>query len=44
MDPRLPIVVYGSIALVAALLDFFVPETKGKELPETIEDGKYFGV
>jgi hypothetical protein len=31
-------------ALLAAVLDLFLPETLNQQLPETIEDGIYFGM
>jgi len=37
-DSWLPIVIYGSFALGAAVTDFFLPETRGRALPETLED------
>uniref|UniRef100_A0A914XBX3 Major facilitator superfamily (MFS) profile domain-containing protein n=1 Tax=Plectus sambesii TaxID=2011161 RepID=A0A914XBX3_9BILA len=38
----LPIVIYGSVAVVAAFLGFFLPETMGRDYPETIEDAIHF--
>jgi hypothetical protein len=37
-----PIVIYGTIAVIAAVLDLFLPETMGREYPETIEDAIHF--
>lgn len=39
----LPFVIYGSVALLAAVLCVFLPETRNRRLPETIEDGINFG-
>ncbi|XP_058448304.1 organic cation transporter protein isoform X2 [Malaya genurostris] len=39
----LPPVIFGLTPLVGALFVFFLPETKGAPLPETIEDGENFG-
>jgi len=39
----IPLIVFGSLSLLAGLLVLFLPETKGKHLPETIEDGENFG-
>lgn len=38
VDHWLPIVVYGAFALAAAFTDIFLPETKGRPLPETMAD------
>ena len=38
----LPIVIYGTFAVIAAFLDIFLPETMGRDYPETIEDAKHF--
>ncbi|CAH1774990.1 unnamed protein product [Owenia fusiformis] len=39
----LPLILLGIVSLVSGLLALFLPETKGKPLPETIEDGEQFG-
>lgn len=39
-----PLVLQTIAALVAAGLCFILPETKGKKLPETLEDGETFGM
>ncbi|XP_072018557.1 organic cation transporter protein-like [Amphiura filiformis] len=39
----LPIIIFGSSAIIAGLLVLLLPETKGKTLPETIEEGEMFG-
>jgi MFS family permease len=39
----LPPVIFGLTPLVGAVLVFFLPETKDRPLPETIEDGENFG-
>ena len=39
----LPLIVFGSVAVIAGLLVLLLPETKGKTLPETIEEGEQFG-
>ena len=39
----LPLIVFGSVAVIAGLLVLFLPETKGQSLPETIEEGEQFG-
>ncbi|XP_058823488.1 organic cation transporter protein isoform X2 [Topomyia yanbarensis] len=39
----LPPVIFGLTPLVGAFFVFFLPETQGAPLPETIEDGENFG-
>ncbi|XP_072021441.1 organic cation transporter protein-like [Amphiura filiformis] len=39
----LPYVVFGTLAVAAGLTALLLPETKGRPLPETLEDGEYFG-
>ncbi|XP_072019579.1 organic cation transporter protein-like isoform X2 [Amphiura filiformis] len=41
--PPLPLIIFGSSAIIAGLLALLFPETKGKTLPETIEEGEMFG-
>eukprot|EP00057_Strongylocentrotus_purpuratus_P006088 XP_011660562.1 PREDICTED: organic cation transporter protein [Strongylocentrotus purpuratus] len=42
-DP-LPLVIYGSLSVMAALVALALPETRGKKLPETLEEGERFGL
>lgn len=39
VDNWLPVVIYGSFGVAAAISDWFLPETKGTLMPETIDDG-----
>ena len=39
----LPLLVFGVFCVIAGLLIFLLPETAGKELPGTIQDGIEFG-
>lgn len=39
----LPPIIFGLTPLVGAFFVFFLPETQGHPLPETIEDGENFG-
>ena len=40
----LPLVIYGSVSVLAGLLTLFLPETLGQKLPETLEEGENFGM
>ena len=35
---HIPTVLFGSSAMLSAILSFWLPETGGKPLPETVED------
>lgn len=39
----LPLVIFGSLALLSGCLALLLPETLNKKLPETIKDGERFG-
>ena len=39
----IPIIIYGVMSIIAGLLALLLPETKGQNLPETLEDGENFG-
>nr|KAG5706794.1 hypothetical protein BaRGS_004129 [Batillaria attramentaria] len=41
--PALPQIVFGVSGLVTAILVFTLPETKGRLLPETVQDAENFG-
>ncbi|KAL0133300.1 hypothetical protein PUN28_000805 [Cardiocondyla obscurior] len=43
LDPRVPAMLFGLIALVAGFLSLYLPETLNQPMPETIEDGENFG-
>lgn len=43
-DPKIPSLIFAIIALLSGFLVMFLPETLGKEMPNTIEDGENFGV
>ena len=38
--PHIPPIVFGASALVAGSLALLLPETRGKELPDTIEQAE----
>ena len=39
----LPFVLFGVLSIAGGLLVIILPETKGKNLPETIQEGEQFG-
>ena len=39
----LPLLILGLCSMVGALATFFLPETAGRTLPQTLEDGTHFG-
>ncbi|GFO13865.1 hypothetical protein PoB_004037000 [Plakobranchus ocellatus] len=39
----LPLIIFGSLDIVAGLLVLFLPETRNTVLPDTVEDAKNFG-
>ncbi|XP_038078074.1 solute carrier family 22 member 13-like [Patiria miniata] len=39
----LPLIVFGSSAVLAGLLVLLLPETKGRKLPQTLEEGEEIG-
>ncbi|OXA41750.1 organic cation transporter protein [Folsomia candida] len=40
---EIPTIIFGCVAIVAAFLALFLPETLNKEMPQTLEDGENFG-
>merc|ERR1719278_135154 len=40
----LPLIIYGALAFTGGILSLLLPETLGKRLPETIQDGENFGL
>lgn len=43
-DPKLPSVLFAVVSVVSGFLTFFLPETLGQPMPQTLEDGETFGV
>ncbi|KAL4232572.1 hypothetical protein ACF0H5_007262 [Mactra antiquata] len=39
----LPLIIFGGLSVLAGLLSLFLPETKGRVLPETVDDAINFG-
>jgi len=44
VSPILPLLILGLCSIVGALATFFLPETAGRILPQTLEDGSKFGL
>lgn len=38
LGKTLPMVIFGVSSVIAGLLSFYLPETRHKDLPESIED------
>ena len=36
----IPIILFGAVAISAGLLSLLLPETKGRNLPQTVEEGE----
>ncbi|CAL7935731.1 unnamed protein product [Xylocopa violacea] len=43
LNPKVPAVLFGFVALMSGSLSFYLPETLNQPMPETIEDGENFG-
>uniref|UniRef100_T1JLE8 Major facilitator superfamily (MFS) profile domain-containing protein n=1 Tax=Strigamia maritima TaxID=126957 RepID=T1JLE8_STRMM len=43
VNRALPLVVFGIAAVLAGILALFLPETRGANLPDTLEEGEQFG-
>lgn len=43
LDPTYPMLITGIMSLVLSILSLFLPETKGKHMPQTLQDGELFG-
>ena len=44
LEPAVVITVFATLSLVAGILTFILPETKGKKLPDTMEEGEDLGL
>jgi hypothetical protein len=44
LDPMIPAVLFGTIAIISGFLTMFLPETLNTTMPQSIEDGENFGV
>ncbi|ODN02543.1 Organic cation transporter protein [Orchesella cincta] len=43
LDKSIPTLVFGGVAIFAAFMGLFLPETLHKEMPQSLEDGENFG-
>lgn len=43
LEKLIPLFIFGALSLVAGFSAYFLPETKNRRLPETIEDAVAFG-
>lgn len=43
LNPKVPAVLFGFVALISGFLSLYLPETVNQPMPETIEDGENFG-
>lgn len=43
LNPKIPAILFGFIALISGFLALYLPETVNQPMPETIEDGENFG-
>ncbi|XP_023934140.2 organic cation transporter protein isoform X2 [Bicyclus anynana] len=44
LNPKIPTIIFAFLALLSGFSTFFLPETVGRTLPQSIEDGEKFGV
>lgn len=44
LNPKVPAILFGFIALVSGFLALYLPETANQSMPESIEDGENFGI
>lgn len=43
ISPIYPLLILGLCSLLGSIATFFLPETAGRELPQTLKDGQEFG-
>ncbi|XP_063362492.1 organic cation transporter protein [Cydia amplana] len=44
LNPKIPTIIFGFLALFSGASTFFLPETVGRNLPQSLDDGEKFGV
>lgn len=44
LNPKIPTILFGFLAILSGFSTFFLPETIGRNLPQSLEDGENFGV
>ncbi|XP_049872477.1 organic cation transporter protein isoform X2 [Pectinophora gossypiella] len=44
LNPKIPTIIFGFIAILSGFSTFFLPETIGRNLPQSLDDGERFGV
>lgn len=44
LNPKIPTIIFGFVALLSGFSTFLLPETIGRNLPQSLEDGENFGV
>ncbi|XP_053604866.1 organic cation transporter protein isoform X3 [Plodia interpunctella] len=44
LNPKVPTIIFGFLALLSGFSTFFLPETNGRNLPQSLEDGERFGI
>ncbi|XP_012553440.1 organic cation transporter protein isoform X2 [Bombyx mori] len=44
LNPKIPTILFGFLALFSGFSTFFLPETIGRHLPQSLEDGEKFGI
>lgn len=42
-NPKIPAIVFGVVSVISGLWVLMLPETNGRSMPESIEDGENFG-
>jgi MFS transporter, OCT family, solute carrier family 22 (organic cation transporter), member 16 len=42
-DKTLPTIIFASLALISGALSLLLPETLGKPMPQTLQEGEDFG-
>ncbi|XP_030027839.2 organic cation transporter protein isoform X4 [Manduca sexta] len=44
LNPKIPTIIFGFLALLSGFSTLFLPETVGRSLPQSMDDGEKFGV